>query len=191
MAVPPANAVAIQGYPRYMITPEGMVWSNFTDKYLQFNYSQTGYASVELFNHDGSKRLLVHRLVATAFIPNPNNFPCVNHKDENRANNKASNLEWCTYRYNSNYGHCQERIKKNRHVSPEKMRKFQHAGTLSRQRSVIDLDTGIVYPSAAAANKAIGKNVRISSVCKGKRKTAAGHRWAYVNGDDDLSQCQS
>ena len=75
-----------------MVTPDGMVWSSVTNQYLRFNYVSGGYASVELFNHDGSKRFLVHRLVATAFIPNPNNFPCVNHKDENRTNNNVSNL---------------------------------------------------------------------------------------------------
>ncbi len=46
---------------------------------------------------------LVHRLVAKAFIPNPNNYPCVNHKDENKSNNHADNLEWCTYKYNVQY----------------------------------------------------------------------------------------
>lgn len=53
--------------------------------------------------------MLVHRLVAQAFIPNPHNYPIVNHKDENHGNNRADNLEWRTYKYNANYGNAQKR----------------------------------------------------------------------------------
>ena len=61
------------------------------------------YITVNL-SKDGTKRSLpIHRLVAQAFLPNPNNLPCVNHKDENTLNNAASNLEWCTHAYNLNY----------------------------------------------------------------------------------------
>lgn len=53
---------------------------------------------------DGNKHnLYVHRLVAYNFIPNPNNYPIINHKDENRSNNNISNLEWCTVSYNNTY----------------------------------------------------------------------------------------
>lgn len=63
-----------------------------------------GYYSVELYKNKSSKRIKIHRLVALTFIPNPNNFPCINHKDETRTNNNVENLEWCTYLYNNNYG---------------------------------------------------------------------------------------
>ena len=70
-----------------------------------------GYASVRLRREsDGQqKSYRIHRLVAEAFIPNPNNLPMVNHKDENRQNNDVKNLEWCTNRYNLNYGTARER----------------------------------------------------------------------------------
>ena len=68
-------------------------------------------ASVALCKEGKTIRIPVHRLVAMAFIPNPHNLPCINHKDENPCNNHVDNLEWCTYKYNSNYGNCKEKIK--------------------------------------------------------------------------------
>ena len=104
--------VTIKDYPMYEIFDNGTVFSHFSNKFLKSNVSSNGYASVELFNEKGSKRLLVHILVADAYIPNPDNLPCVNHKDEVCSNNNAENLEWCTHKYNSNYGTCKEKIKK-------------------------------------------------------------------------------
>lgn len=69
-----------------------------------------GYPCVTLSKNGVYKRFLIHRLVAQAFIPNPNNLPCVNHKDENPLNNNVENLEWCTYAYNNCYGTRNKRI---------------------------------------------------------------------------------
>lgn len=65
--------------------------------------SKTPYCRVDLCKEGNVKSCLVHRLVAIAFIPNPNKYPCVNHKDENKENNCVENLEWCTYAYNNLY----------------------------------------------------------------------------------------
>ena len=63
-----------------------------------------GYKIVPLTRDGKTKNVFVHRIVATAFLPNPDNLPCINHKDEDKTNNFAENLEWCTYQYNNAYG---------------------------------------------------------------------------------------
>ena len=71
----------------------------------------SGYLYVGLRNHiKTQKNFLIHRLVAQAFLPNPNNYPVINHKDENKLNNNVNNLEFCTQKYNLNYGNHYERI---------------------------------------------------------------------------------
>lgn len=71
---------------------------------LKASLINSGYEVVTLYKKDKREKFQVHRLVASEFLENPNNFPCVNHKDENKLNNRADNLEWCSYLYNNNYG---------------------------------------------------------------------------------------
>ena len=95
----------------YAITEQGEVYSAKTKKYLKHSTSNTGYSTVYV---DGKNRLL-HRLLAETFIPNPDNLPCVNHKDGNKLNNELNNLEWCTYgdnerhAYRTGLKHCGDR----------------------------------------------------------------------------------
>lgn len=67
-------------------------------------YMKRGYFQVTLIHNNQRHYFNVHRLVAIAFIPNPNKYPQVNHKDENKLNNFVDNLEWCDAKYNCNYG---------------------------------------------------------------------------------------
>ena len=72
---------------------------------LSLSLNSSGYLSVYLRSSNGrDHRYTIHRLVANAFIDNPNNYPCINHKDENKQNNRVDNLEWCSYSYNNAYG---------------------------------------------------------------------------------------
>lgn len=66
-------------------------------------HNTKGYFTVCLYKNKTHKLYLIHRLVAQAFIPNPDNLPQVNHKDEDKTNNRVNNLEWCTAKYNMNY----------------------------------------------------------------------------------------
>ena len=101
--------VNIENHPSYFISNFGRVFSKKSNKVMKNRVvSKNGYQQITLDN----SQLLVHRLVAQAFIPNPNNLPCVNHKDENPGNNDFRNLEWCTYKYNSNYGTIKQRLSK-------------------------------------------------------------------------------
>lgn len=91
---------------------------------LSLTLMNNGYLRARLYKNGRSKAYSVHRLVAEAFIPNPDNLPIVNHKDEDRTNNCAENLEWCTSKYNSQYS--RDRRKRSTNISdtekPEKVR---------------------------------------------------------------------
>ena len=101
---------AIAGFENYFVTEDGKV-------YL-FDFSQTrevkqyrlenGYMQVLLYNHNGKHHKYVHRLVAEAFIDNPENKTQVDHIDSNRANNHVDNLRWCTNKENHNFSNCKK-----------------------------------------------------------------------------------
>lgn len=89
---------------KYAITEDGKIWSYRRNKFLKPNIRSDGYLAVFLSDKGSTKWFTIHQLVARTYIPNPDSLPCVNHKDENPANNSVDNLEWCTYKYNNNYG---------------------------------------------------------------------------------------
>ena len=127
-----------------------------------------GYLELQANICGKRKIFLIHRLVAQYFVPNPNNYPEVNHKDENPQNNNADNLEWCTPKYNCNYGtrnkRCMEKVIK----KPVKQ--------LS-----LDGKCLAVYPMIKEAMIKTGiDETQISRVCKGKNVTAGGFKWEYV-----------
>ena len=96
---------SVPGYEElYEVSSEGRVWSKRSNLLLKQFIDKGGYKTVFLCKYGNRKTCLVHRLVAQAFIENLYNYPQVNHIDENRLNNSVENLEWCTPKYNSNYG---------------------------------------------------------------------------------------
>lgn len=88
----------------YKVSTEGNIKSIRRNKILSPNTNKDGYKRVSLYKNKASKHYSVHRLVAQAFIPNPDNLPQVNHIDEDKSNNCVSNLEWITPKDNCNYG---------------------------------------------------------------------------------------
>ena len=137
-------------------------------------YADTkGYLQIDI-QLDGRKReqryhLAVHRLVAKAFIPNPNNLPQVNHKDENKTNNSVDNLEWCTNLYNARYGTKSERV-------AEKRRRAVYS---INQKGNIEEFPGVRAAARAMTGLSNSCGSEIVNVINGKRKTAFGRRWFY------------
>lgn len=153
----------LNNYSNYIIFSDGKIFSKKYQKFLSPATTSDGYLRVRLYNDDGeTKSFLVHRLVASAFIPNPNNYDCVNHKDENKQNNDFSNLEWCTRAYNNNYG--------------------------NHKKSIImcDKDTHEeiqVFNSIADAERFLnnsGAHSNIVRQLKGYGKSAYGYYWKYL-----------
>lgn len=165
----------IKGYEgRYQVSNLGRVWSIISQKYLVGGTNHGGYHSVQLTAKNGKmKREYVHRLVALAFIPNPLGLPQVNHKDENKDNNSVDNLEWCTAKYNNNYGTCRERAKMHR--------SYAHYGNHPQAIPVVCVETGEEFSCAKeAGDKLHLDNSSISKCCKGKAKTCGGYHWRFA-----------
>lgn len=128
---------------------------------------KSGYLYVMLSKDGLDYMKKVHRLVAEAFIPNPNNLPCVNHKDENKRNNLSSNLEWCTIGYNANYS--QNTIKAAKSIAIK----------------IVSIDkegNKILYDSANLAARYVnGDASAIIKVAKFINKTHRGYVWRYAS----------
>ena len=172
---------------------EGLYQVSNTGRVRSLNYKHTGktkvlklctnkkdgYKRAMLFKNGKYKVYLVHRLVAQAFIPNPNNYPIINHKDENPSNNYYENLEWCTYEYNNNYGGKNERVSKSRKGKCKGVNNYQTKPVL-----MFTLDGEFIrkFNCITEANEFLGKdkhNRNISMCTRGKNKTAWGYKWKY------------
>lgn len=136
-----------------------------------------GYHIVCLTKNNRKHYLKVHRLVAKAFIDNPDDLPCVNHKNEIKNDNRVENLEWCTVRYNNIYGTRLQRIS-------DATSKSKHWN--SRRVCQVDKDTDEVikvWDCVRDVERELGYyHTNISACCLGSRnhKTAYGFKWRYM-----------
>lgn len=187
--VQPVVRKPVEGYEGlYWVTQTGEV-TNADGKVMK-QYVKKGHATyykkVALYKDGEYKQLYVHRIVAKAFIPNPNNYPQVNHIDEDGTNNNAYNLEWCTHKYNVNYGTAKERRKEkivgvphtkehNKKISDSL---YKHYGDGFVGKQVICLETGKVYDSVAKASREL--NVPEGTICRSCRhQFKKGRRYTF------------
>lgn len=165
--------INIDGY-ELIVSDDGRVWSlerdiiypngsihHWKGRELKLQLHNQGYLFIQLHFNSQFKQFLVHRLVAMAFISNPDNLPQVNHKDGNKHNNNASNLEWCSDQYN-----------------------VQHAyynGFCSKNRRVICIETGELFESCSEAERKLNiPHASINAVCHGNHKTTHGLHFKFI-----------
>lgn len=175
----------MKNYKNYFIDKNGILYTTISksgkpikDNSLRkvcTSKNKAGYITVRMNDGNGSKTFLIHRLVALAFIPNPENKPTVDHIDRNRTNNNVDNLRWATMSEQNN----------------------NKAHNIWNAKKVINIDTGEIYDNARKASDAIGiKNNNVARVCKRYHenknniivdrtrptgfKRAGGYRWAYL-----------
>lgn len=133
-----------------------------------------GHLRVSLTKDGKTKKIFVHRIVAMAFIPNPNKFPIINHIDENPQNNNVNNLEWCDYKYNSNYGTGRERrVSHTDFVSRSKKyykKVYQYAPTGELVK---------IWNSRKEAAQAGYTHSAITRCAQKKRRTHKGYVWTF------------
>ena len=126
-----------------------------------------GYYQIGLRRNGIRKWHQLHRLIAKAFIPNPNNLPQINHIDENKLNNSIDNLEWCSVSYNNTYGN---RIQKVINKTGKKVIQYDKNMNFIKE-----------YPSIAEATRQMNlKSIGcICNCCRGQTETSKGYIWRY------------
>lgn len=150
----------------YKVSNFGNVYSNYVHRNLRPGKTQDGYMYVVLYKNKQKKNYFVHRLVGIAFIDNPDDFPLINHKDENPQNNHVDNLEWCNHEYNNTYNEISKRKSK----------------SLSRRVYGYDNDCKLVheyYGAREAGRKLNINNGAICDCCNNKIPIYKDIAWSY------------
>ena len=148
----------IEEFPRYSISNYGRVKNNETNYILVGGHDRDGYNQVTLCYNGTQYNRRICRLVAIAFLENPNNLPFVNHKDEDKSNDNVNNLEWCTVKYNNNYGH--------------------HNYNMSKRIRCVE--TGIDYPSTREAARQLGFSHTNIGRAANSGRPSYGFHWEYI-----------
>lgn len=166
------ESIIIGSHPKYSVTPDGRI-INSRGKEKELQVDAHGYAKVDLYNNSKKSSKRVHRLVAEAYIPNPDNKPDVNHKDGNKLNNFVENLEWCTKSENMQHAY---RTGLARPSCSMLGRKNPNGGRKGKPIRIVE--TGEEFDSILECAKSIGGNDRhIHDCLTGRQKTHCGYHF--------------
>lgn len=168
---------SIKDYEDYEISNLGRIksYKNNKERLLKPRKDKDGYMKIDLCKDNKKKTHKLHRLVAQAFLANPENKPEVNHKDEDKTNNCASNLQWVTSRENANYGTRNERVANANSIPVVQ---------LDLQGNYIN-----VHQSATQVERELGfYNTHIIKCCKGKLDSAYKFKWQYLKDKEFLTE---
>ena len=163
------DVVGYEGY--YQVSNLGRVKSlNYRgskkEKILATNLERTGYVRTHLCKEGQHKTIRIHRLVAEAFLPNPDHKNCIDHINTNRADNRVENLRWVTHEENCNN---------------DLTRKNNGNKAVCKCRKVMCIETGVIYNSIIEVERQLGiLHSDISKCCNGTRKTTGGFHWEYI-----------
>lgn len=144
-----------------------------TCKEMKGSPNKDGYIKLTLTKDKKKKTVLLHKLVADAFLENPDNLPIINHKDENKSNNNLSNIEWCTIPYNNSYGTRLERLSESNTNGKKSKTVYQYT---------LDGELVNVWPSANECGRNGFKTTCVSRCCLNKPhcNTYKGYKWSYA-----------
>ena len=169
----------IEGYEGlYQVSNKGRIKSlNYRrtgkEGMLKGKPDKDGYLRVSLYKNRKQKPFYIHRLVAKAFIPNSDDLPEVNHKDENKENNTVDNLEWCDRKYNNNYGSRNERASVSMKGKKHKLKK-----------QILCIETGEIFDTSQDVINIMfngkGSQSNIRNHLNGQRKSAYNYHFVYI-----------
>lgn len=170
----------IKDFENYYINRNGEIKSTRAFKgtkviILKGSLNNKGYKTITMIKNGKVYNKTIHRLLMETFIPNPHNYKCINHKDGNKLNNSLDNLEWCDYGHNEKEAY---RLKlKEPRLKPRKIKQLdKHSGELIR-----------IWNSSYSPYYELGYSAsNINMCCNGKRKTANGYIWRFV---DENNSC--
>lgn len=165
----------IKGFENlYQVSNTGKVRTLIHNKIMKPDV-YNGYERVTLYSPFRKRRSFVHRLVAEAFVPNPENKPIIDHIDTNPFNNNADNIKWCSQKENIN-----NPISLNKRHKPHSKEWNENIRKGQEKKPIFCVELGIVFNGQTDAQRKLGIfQTNIGKVLLGKRKTAGGYHWQY------------